>query len=272
MIDRVFAAPKGAPLEDGIRFAVENRVDFELPGFYTVENLDNSASEIPRVQGLLRDFSGILSIHGPIYDINVVSLDPEIRRVSRHRYRQAIQVARAMDARYLILHSQWTPIYPAANASQLWLDSIVAYWRELFPELLEGSNLTVLLENFLDPTPDMLLKTLSQVDSPYLRACLDTGHVNIFSSLPLTDWVRALSGYLSYIHAHNNGGQVDSHDAFDEGVLDMDAFLNHITLLPQKIHLAIETHTIQALASSYTLVKPYLHRQREQLVSKSFLI
>jgi sugar phosphate isomerase/epimerase len=272
MIDRIFAAPKGCELEQGIQFAIDNRLDYELPTFYYVENLDNKDAEIARYNSLLTGFRGILSMHGPIFDTNVVSLDPEILRVSKRRYLQAIDVAKEMDVRYLVFHSQWTPIYPAANATKMWLAKVTDFWEQLIAEHLEGSNLTILIENFLDPTPDTMLTLLSRVSSPHLRACLDTGHVNIFSELSPIDWIRELGSYVTYIHAHNNGGELDSHDAFDKGLLDMHSFLNHLALLPQKAHLAIETSTAKGLTSSYEMLKPYIKLQNEQFASKSFLI
>lgn len=272
MIDRIFAAPKGPDLEQGIEFALNNRLDYEVPTFYYVENLDNKDAEITRYRRLLQGFEGILSMHGPIFDTNVVSLDPEILKVSQLRYRQAIEVAKEMDARYLVFHSQWTPIYTAANATKLWLAKVTDFWEKLIEEHLEGSNLTVLIENFLDDRPDSMNTLLNRVASPHLKACLDTGHVNIFSELSPVDWIRELGNQVVYIHAHNNGGELDTHDSFEKGLLDMEGFLNHVALLPQKIHLAIETSTIKGLQNSYDMLKPYLALQKEQFASRSFLI
>jgi sugar phosphate isomerase/epimerase len=272
MIDRVFAAPKGNELEQGIQFAINHRLDYELPTFYYVENLDNRDAEVANYNRMLQGFRGILSMHGPIFDTNVVSLDPEILKISTYRYMQAIEIAKEMDVRYLVFHSQWTPIYPAANASKMWLAKVTNFWEQLISEHLEGSNLTILIENFLDPTPEPINTLLSRVSSPHLKACLDTGHVNIFSELSPIDWIRELGSQVVYIHAHNNAGELDSHDSFERGLLDMESFLNHLALLPQKIHLAIETSTIKGLASSYEMLKPYLKLQNEQFASKSFLI
>ncbi len=272
MIDRIFAAPKGNELEQGIRYAIENRLDYELPTFYHVENLDNKDAEIARYNVLLKDFHGILSMHGPIFDTNVVSLDPEILRVSKRRYMQAIEVAKEMDVRYLVFHSQWTPIYPAANAVKPWIGKMADFWESLIAEHLEGSNLTILIENFLDPSPETMNTLLTRVGSPHLKACLDIGHVNIFSELSPIDWIRELGSHVVYIHAHNNAGELDSHDSFERGILNMESFMNHVALLPQKIHLAIETATIQGLQNSHQMLKPYIKLQNEQFASKSFLI
>lgn len=272
MIDRVFAAPKGPELEEGIEFALRHGLDYELPTFYYVENLDQKEREIARYRALMADFKGILSMHGPIFDTNIVSLDPEVQRISQQRYLQAINIAKELGVRYLVFHSQWTPIYPAANATRMWLAKVTEYWEQTIAEHLEGTNLTILIENFLDPSPDSILTLLSRINSPHLKACLDTGHVNIFSNLSPIDWLKQLGSNVVYIHAHNNGGELDSHDSFEQGVLDMESFLNHVALLPQKIHLAIETSTVKGLGSSYEILKPFLQLQREQHAAKSFLI
>jgi sugar phosphate isomerase/epimerase len=272
MIDRIFAAPKGPDLQQGIDFALANGLDYEIPTFYYVENLDNRDAEVIRYQHLLRDFRGMLSMHGPIFDTNVVSMDPEILKISQRRYRQAIEVAKALDVRYLVFHSQWTPIYSAANVTRPWLNKITDFWRRLIEEDLQNSNLTILVENFLDESPNTINTLLTRIDSPHLKACVDTGHINIFSELSPIDWIRELGSHVAYIHAHNNGGEIDSHDSFEKGLLDMEGFLNHIALLPQKIDLAIETSTIQGLENSYEMLKPYLTIQKEQFASRSFLI
>lgn len=272
MIDRIFAAPKGCELADGINFAIEHKLDYELPTFYYPENLDNKDEEIAKYKILMEGFTGTLSMHGPIFDVNVVSLDPQIEKISYHRYLQAVEIAKEMNVRYLVFHTQWTPIYTAANATKQWLAKVTDFWEAFIAEHLEGSNLTILIENFLDPNPETMITLLSRVSSPHLRACLDTGHVNIFSDLSPTDWMRELGPHLAYIHCHNNAGELDSHDAFGSGLIDMESFLNHLALLPQKVHLAIETSTLDGLNSSYAMLKPYLKLQNEQYASKSFLI
>ncbi len=272
MIERIFAAPKGPELEAGIHFALTHGLDYEIPTFYHVENLDNRHEEVARYRHLLKDFQGVLSMHGPIFDTNVVSLDPEILKVSRHRYKQAIEVAKELDVRYLVFHSQWTPIYRAANATYMWLNKVTDFWERLLEEEVRDTNLTIVIENFLDDSPESIHALLTRINSPHLKACVDIGHINIFSKLSPIDWLQALGSQVAYIHAHNNGGALDSHDSFEKGLIDMPGFLNHLALLPQKIHLAIETSTLEGLASSYAMVTLHLDVQKEQFGAKSFLI
>ncbi len=272
MIDQIYAAPKGVSLEEGFQFANEHRLNFELPNFYEPANLERLDEEIARTARLLTDFNGTLALHGPIMDVNVVSPDPEVRRISRHRYQQAIIAAKQLGVRYIVFHTQWSPIFQVAGLTKGWLAEVTDYWEQIIAEHLEETAITVLIENFMDEKPDLMNTVLSRIDSPHLKACLDTGHVNLFSEMSPIDWMSELGNHLVYIHAHNNNGESDEHEAFDKGLIDMESFLNHLALLPQKIHLAIEVGNISALARSYEMLKPYLQLQTEQFASKSFLI
>jgi sugar phosphate isomerase/epimerase len=273
MIDRVFASLDPIDLETGLRFALDHQLGYELPSAYVLENLPPGKAALAQYRSLSGERYGLLSILGPSADMNVVSPDPEIRKVSRQRYLQAIITAKELGVRYLIFPSQWSPAYSVIDgAAQIWLDDLSQYWETLIRENLQDGNLTILIENSLDPSPETMFALLQRVGSFHLRACLNTGRVNIFSTLSPIDWIRELGGYTAYIHANNNNGQIDARQAFDQGILDMPGFLNHLALLPQKVHLAINTSSLTALESSYEMTRPYLTLQHEQFVSKSFLI
>jgi sugar phosphate isomerase/epimerase len=272
MIDRVFAAPKGDSLEEGIAFAGSQGLGYELQlPLYPVDS-EVMQAETQRFREFFSEFAGPLALHGPYEDLNVASLDPDIARISRQRYLQAIDLAKALNVRYLIFHSQWNPLHAAKYATKAWLSRMTDFWEEILAEHFEGTQTVVLIENFLEPVPEYIVKLLSRVNSSQLKACLDIGHTNLFSQCSPLDWVRELGPHVAYIQAHNNGGELDSHDAFDKGTIDMASFLNHIALLPQKLNLSIETASLGALESSYIALLPYLKLQTEQAQSKSFLI
>jgi sugar phosphate isomerase/epimerase len=271
VIDRIFAAPRGESLEQGLAFAKLHNLDYEIPTatFFPTEPAQMT---IERYQKAMEDFSGLVALHGPYEDLNVASGDPDIAAISQQRYLQTIEIAKALKLRYVVFHSQWTPALSAKNTARTWLSKMTDFWEQVLAEHLEGSQTTVLIENYLEPTPEHTVKLLSRINSSHLKACLDTGHANLFSQCSPEDWIHDLGSQVVYIHAHNNGGETDSHDPFDKGILDMDSFLNHIALLPQKLHLCIETASLEALESSYAKVAPYLQLQNEHIQSKSFLI
>ena len=272
MIDQIFAAPKGIKVEDGYAFAVEHRINYELPNFYKPAELDQLDETIEQTRTLVKEFQGILSMHGPMRDINVISEDPAIRKVSRQRYEQAIVAAKELNIRYVILHSHWTPLVSVANKGREWASEMADYWEELIAEHLEDTHITILLENAMDESPDLMNHILGRLESQHLKACLDTGHVNLFSDMSVIDWLGELGHNLAYIHASNNNGEFDEHEAFDKGIIDMESFLNHLALLPHKVHLAMEMMTMKSMDRSYDMLRPYLKLQAEQFASKSFLI
>lgn len=268
LIDHIFAAPKGEHFEQGLALARQQHLNFEIQ----LEQLHQIDDEMEKAQTMLRDFQGQVALAVPWSNLNLASVDPDIAQLSQQKYLKAIEVAKAFQIRYLILDSQWSPVYAAAQTTKQWLSKMTDFWEETIGTYLADSHLTILIENFMEPTPESLIKLMSRVNSPQFRVCFDTGHANIFSQCAPVDWLHDLGAYATYIHAHNNNGAVDSHDAFDKGNIDMDSFLNHIALLPQKFHVSINTNSIEALESSYTKLPAYLQLQRENTGSKNFLI
>ena len=272
MIDKIYAAPKYIKLEDGIQFALDKQICYEIPEFMSPASLDNKSEEITKFREKLQGFHGTLSLHGPIYDMNPVSMDPQIAQSSKLRYTQAVEVCKELGVKYLVFHSQYTPIFDVANVYKEWLAQNVDFWQELIDTHLQDSEMVILMENFMDTTPDIINNLVSRVDSPNFKACLDTGHVNLFSKIPPIDWLDEMGSNLEYIHAHNNSGCKDEHMAFQRGTIDMEGFLNHLILLPHKMSLAIEVFNMEGIHESYDMLLPYMEVQKEQTTSKSFLI
>ncbi len=50
-----------------------------------------------------------------------------------------------------------------------------------------------------------------------LKLCLDIGHVNAYSKIPVADWVEHCAGFISHFHIHNNDGLCDSHSPLEQG-------------------------------------------------------
>jgi sugar phosphate isomerase/epimerase len=55
--------------------------------------------------------------------------------------------------------------------------------------------------------------------------CLDIGHVNAYSGIPVMDWMERCAPWIGHFHIHNNDGTQDRHGGLGEGSIPMDAFL-----------------------------------------------
>lgn len=75
-------------------------------------------------------------------------------------------------------------------------------------------------------TPEACLDFVKEIDHPYLKMCLDTGHCTMFEINP-ADSVRNLGkDYLRTLHLHDNSGKQDLHWVPLSGVIDWEDFRN----------------------------------------------
>lgn len=273
MIQQVVVAPKCMPAEVGLEFARAHKLGYEIPGFMEPAALENPAVSIQQWRKRLESINGMLTLHGPVYDLNPISLDPRIAESSTLRYRQAVDVCKELGCRYLVVHSQFSTLFSVARVKQGWMKATVDFWQQFAEEVLEAiPSLSVTIENFMEEEPGQLRTLIDGIDHPQIKACLDTGHANIFSSTSIVTWLDELEHQLVYIHSHNNYGQFDEHRGYSHGTLEMEGFLNHLVLLPHKINLALEIFDETELRESYRLIEHYLASQEAHLSEKTFLI
>ena len=186
----------------------------EIAEFCTAWNLDRELSATKTT--LEKTLAGIRKrvLHGPFNELFPCAIDPKARELSAFRFSQAAALAREYGAGKLVLHGGFNP---QMYYRQWYVEQSVLFWREFLEKLPEG--ITVCVENVLEPTPDMLLEILRQVNDPRLRLCLDVGHVNAYSKVSAKTWLEESGDYLSHLHIHNNDGSWDTHSALFEGTL-----------------------------------------------------
>ncbi len=273
LIDKIFAAPKHLKDEDlGVAFSLDNELGYEVPSFSSSETLIKKDKYLETYQKKYEAIESWMSIQGPSADINPLSEDSEIALVSLHRYTQTIDVCKALGAKYIIFNSPYHSIQEVSGGYNEWLSASVDFWQKLVEEQLRSTNIVLLISNVMEKSPDPINELIARIDSPRVKSCVDIGYANIFSKIPALDWLDAMGSDLEYVRASNNDGKVNSHQSFVDGKIDMSAFINHMALLPQRLHLAIDVHDLNGLTDSYELVKPFLKMQREQMVTKSLII
>jgi len=72
-----------------------------------------------------------------------------------------------------------------------------------------------------------LLRLLRKVNSPWLKACFDTGHAHLGEKKgeKIADWIRNLNNWIGTIHMHDNGGDADRHLQPGYGTINWDDFV-----------------------------------------------
>ena len=178
------------------------------------------------------------SMHGALFDLTPASPDPRIVEVTKLRYVQSLEVAHKLGAKQLILHSQINPQLMETFGEQI-IAMQLDFWQE-YLELAAEKDIVIMLENVFEVHPKFLIELLDRVNSPYLRHCLDVGHVLAYSTEPLECWTDKLGKYLHYMHLHETTKPRDDHRPPSAEFLTRVA--KAIANLPQKPIVALEYH------------------------------
>ena len=239
--------------EDCCEAAREFGLGIELAQFCTAARLDGVSAEpweIP-VERCLSAANRFV-LHGPFNELTPAAIDPLVLDVTKKRYRQAIQKAQALGIKKIVLHAGFQPLvyYP-----EWFVERSTAVWRELLCAIPD--DMTVCLENVLEPEPQLLTAIMQAVHDPHLRICLDLGHANTCASeISPEDWLRACAPYLSHVHLHNNQGGRDLHAALFDGVMDIAGLLSLLEELAPQATCTLEL--MQDRPSLDWLVKQHL--------------
>ena len=172
----------------------------ECDAFCTAANLEDPA--------VIRQAAGQMAavghrvLHAPFNELCPAAIDPEVRRITRMRYEQAWAMAQRLGASRMVVHSGYIPLiyFP-----QWFVEQSVQFWKDFLRD--KPADCRILLENVLEPEPDMDLELVRRVNDPRLKLCLDLGHANSqVSETPVEAWVRRWAPCLGHVHLHNNGG------------------------------------------------------------------
>ena len=216
--------------------AREHSFGLELAEFCTAWNMDEKFIHMDSVvkkklEGIPRSL-----LHAPYNELFPCAIDKKARALAAERYRQATDLATRYGSRKVIIHGGYNPriYFPVWYVKQS-----VLFWQDF---LRGNPGVEIVLENVLEDDPRWLLDIVAGVDDPRLRLCLDIGHVNAYSSVPLTDWLVLWAPYLSHLHIHNNDGSRDAHNALNEGTIPIKE------LLLQAQHLCPDaTYTLELM-------------------------
>ncbi|SNS17158.1 Sugar phosphate isomerase/epimerase [Anaerovirgula multivorans] len=200
----------------------------EIQDFVMPDNLGkNRHALVNKYNTMLKNYKGILSVHGPYIDLHPTSFDPLIRDVCMQRYRQVLSVAKNLNAKYVILHSDYEPIKEYNGYEDYLLQQNIIFWEEFIKEF-ETLKITAVIENIHNKDGSLIKNIIDAVNSPYLGACLDTGHAYALGKSDITTWVEYYGQRLRYIHLHDNHGAQDQHLPLGEGSIDFKNFFRKL--------------------------------------------
>jgi len=195
-------------------------------------------------------------IHAPFFDLNPAASDPDIARITAHRFRQTIEAAAELEASHIVFHPGYDP-WRYARAPEAWLEHSLLFWPQLI-EQAKAADIVLCLENIFDPSPQPLVELLQHLDSPYLRHCFDIGHWFLFSKTPIFEWLEQFSPYLYHLHLHDNRGRKDDHRPIGSGKIDFASFLEALVQLKLRPNATLEAHRTKDAEASLAALQSLL--------------
>ena len=221
---------------------------------FTLDRL--SGAEVEKTSKALTGKNIPSTFHAPFMDLNPGAVDERVREVTVLRILQVLKRVPSFRPRVIVLHPGYDPRRYDGDVD-LWLKNSLLTWKPLVKEA-ESLGVKMALENVFEENPEPLRRLLDEMNSPFLGYCLDAGHGNLFSEVPLEDWVDILGSRLLEIHLHDNHGEEDEHLPLGRGSIDFPGLFSRLEEKKLQPIYTIEPHEIDLLQPSLEALKKYL--------------
>jgi len=202
------------------------------------------------------DWEHTVTVHGPFMDLSPGALDTKVAEASLSRYLAVIELSSILGPEAIVFHSGYEG-WKYAHKVDAWLKPSVQTWRRVV-EAAEPHGIRIAVENIVDTVPDHLRRLAEEVDRPLFGLCLDVGHRQIFSDLPVEAWVDAMHPYIIVMHLHDNNGEFDDHAPIGSGSVDFDGLFRRIRDLGINPVYTLEAHNADDAFASLRRLSQYL--------------
>ncbi len=207
----------------------ELNVGIELQS-YGLKGVSSSLSweeKIKQHKKIIENFSGRISIHAPFVGIRQTHRDYLLKEAVKKRMQKTFEMAKELKPEILVFHSGIIGDIKRWKLENFWLEETTTFWKSEIKKY-ETERIKIVIENLVEESPDILIKLCDAVNSDFFALCLDIGHMNVFSELSPSYWVKKMSKKLQYVHLHDNNGENDEHLPVGKGNIDFDSFFDSI--------------------------------------------
>lgn len=185
-----------------------------------------------------------VTVHAPFLDLNPGALDKYVLKATRDRFFETVVASKVLDAEVIVFHTGYHPqkVKPFYDR---WLSRALS----TFEEVLKIWSGRIALENVFDETPENLRNFLDKLPER-AGVCLDVGHLNLFSKVPISEWFEVLGERIYELHVHDNTGESDDHLPIGSGNVDFNEVLRGISKLKTEYILNLENKSVEGIRES----------------------
>jgi sugar phosphate isomerase/epimerase len=233
-------------------FISEHRINLEI--FFAASHLDNiKKHDIVMLLEKL-EYKPDLTIHAPFMDLSPGAVDTQVREITVQRFLQVFSVAESLRPKVIVFHSGYEKWKYAHNVD-MWLEGSLETWKHFFKRAADIET-KIAIENIFEDEPTNLRLLMEKAGSDHFGICFDTGHCNLFSMVPLEEWLSQLKPYIFELHLHDNNKKFDEHLAIGDGSFDFDTLF--ATLQDKDLVYTVEAHSPEDTVTSLRRLKKYI--------------
>ena len=234
-VNKLLIIPDYNQIEKCLTVAKEYDCGFEYNDFYIPDFLEDDKGCRERIAyyKTLQGAPGYCTMHGSFFDVTVASDDPRIVEASDYRIEQSIRIAKELNAKAVVFHTNFIPNFHMDYYKENWVERNAVYWAE---KLKKYPDINIYIENMFDMSYELLAglaERLKQYSN--FGVCFDFAHAHAFGDASEIDcWVKALAPYVKHIHINDNDLEKDLHLPLGEGKIDWNYFRTvYETYFPQ---------------------------------------
>jgi len=183
------------------------------------------------------------SVHCPFADMNIATFGTDMRKFLLKRLLKSIEYASLLEAKFWICHPGWPTAVSHVHPGKDWICNLEAI--EILSRRGEDLGTRVVVENMPNPFP-FLMKTSSDFDRFYSDfrgeapdIAFDIGHAN--TSKQLMMFLDRWRHRIVHIHAHDNYGRSDEHNAIGHGTVNWHRIASKLSRLSYDGAVIIES-------------------------------
>lgn len=238
-------------IQEHIDLIIKNSLDLEI--YFSSTVLDNVSDKSISALSKMLKHSPSLSIHAPFIDLSPGAVDSKVRKVTLERFSHVLDISGILKPKAIVFHSGYEKWKYALNID-LWLEKSLMTWQPLNTRAA-AMGVKIAIENIFEDEPQNLKLLMEMMNSENFGVCFDTGHFNLFSKVPLEDWMSALKPYIKELHLHDNNRTSDQHLPIGEGTFDFKKFFE--LLGDKKCIFTLEAHSPDKVVKSMKALQAF---------------
>ena len=190
--------------------------------------VENKQEIIEEYRKMLSEVKIGRSYHAPFWDLNLGTKIEELQDAMMKFYNEAYIIAKQLNCTEMVIHANYRP---GTDYYDGWINRSKTFLTEFLKD--KDDSITICLENQFESDSELFIRLIDELNDSRVKVCLDIGHVNCNSNMPLEDWIKTLNSRIAQYHLHNNHGKQtiygynkdDEHLAINDGTIDIEEAL-----------------------------------------------